>query len=80
MRSIAGGEGAPIDITLLDLVDICKAFAQISTTNNKKTAKPEKYSLKRALRSMVRRVMQQYNQKCLKFMIEVFLNLKTLRS
>ena len=51
MISIAEGEGASVDINLLDLVvDMSKAFAQISTTNNKKTAKPEKYSLKRGLK------------------------------
>ena len=56
MTSMAEGEGSPVDINLLDLVDMSKAFAQISTTNNKKTAKPDKYSLKRGLKV--------YGEKC----------------
>ena len=50
MTYIAEGEGTPVDINLLDLVDMSKAFAQITTTDNKKAAKPEKYSLKRGLK------------------------------
>ena len=42
MTSIAEGEGTPVDINMLDLVDMSKAFAQTSTiTDSKKTAKPE---------------------------------------
>ena len=50
MTSIAKDECAPVVINLLDLVDMSKDFAQISTTNNKKTAKPEKYYLTRSLK------------------------------
>ena len=50
MTSIGEDEGAPVDINLLDLVDMSKTFAQISAINYKKTAKPEKYSLKRGLK------------------------------
>ena len=58
MTSIAEGEGTPVDINLLDLVDMSKAFAQTSTsTDSKKTAKPEKHSLKRGLKYMVRKAM-----------------------
>ena len=52
MTSIAEGEGDPIDVKLLDLVDMSKAFAKISTTNNKKTVKPEIYSLKRGFKGI----------------------------
>ena len=50
MTSIAEGEGTLVDINLLDLVDMSKAFAQTSSIDTKKTAKPEKYSLKRGLK------------------------------
>ena len=50
MTAIAEGEGTPVDINLLDLVDMSKAFAQTSSVDTKKTAKPEKYSLKRGLK------------------------------
>ena len=36
MTSIAEGEGPPFDINMLDLVDMSKAFAQISTTTDSK--------------------------------------------
>ena len=45
MTCIAEGQGAPVDINLLDLVDMSKAFAQTAKT----TAKPEKFSLNRGL-------------------------------
>ena len=35
MTCIAEGQGAPVDINLLDLVDMSKAFAQTSTTTAK---------------------------------------------
>ena len=51
MTSIAEGEGTPVDINMLDLVDMSKAFAQTSTIgDSKKTVKPEKYSLKKGLK------------------------------
>lgn len=50
MTSIAEGEGAPVDINLMELVDTSKAFAQASTVSNKSTAKTEKYFLKRGLK------------------------------
>ena len=50
MTAIAEGEGTPVDINILDLVDMSKAFAQTSSVDTSKTAKPEKYSLKRGLK------------------------------
>ena len=50
MTAIAEGEGTPVDINLLDLVDMSKTFAQTSSVDTNKTAKPEKYSLKRGLK------------------------------
>ena len=50
MTAIAEGQGTPVDINLLDLVDMSKAFAQTSSVDTKKTAKPEKYSLKKGLK------------------------------
>ena len=51
MTSIAEGEGTPVDINMLDLVEMRKAFAQSSTIGySKKTAKSEKYSLKKCLK------------------------------
>ena len=50
MTAIAEGQGTPVDINLLDLVDMSKAFAQTSSVDTNKTAKPEKYSLKRGLK------------------------------
>ena len=50
MTTIAEGEGTPVDINLLDLVDMSKAFSQTSTIDTKKTVKPEKFSLKRGLK------------------------------
>ena len=46
LTSIAEGHGAPVDINILDIVDMSKAFAQTS----KSTAKPEKFSLNRGLK------------------------------
>ena len=46
MTCIAEGQGAPVDINLLDIVDMSKAFAQTAKT----TAKPEKFSLNRGLK------------------------------
>ena len=46
MTAIAEGQGTPVDINLLDLVDMSKAFAQTSSVDTNKTAKSEKYSLK----------------------------------
>ena len=51
MTSIAEGEGTPVDINLLGLVDTSKAFAQTyTTTDSKKITKPEIFSLKRGLK------------------------------
>ena len=49
MTSVAEGEEASIDINILDVVDMSKAFALTSSTNTKTTEKPEKYSIKIAI-------------------------------
>ena len=80
MTAIAEVEGTPVDINLLDLVDMSKAFAQTSSVDTNKTAKPEKYSLKRGLKVYGEKGHAAVQSELSQVHDRVSLNLKTLRS